>query len=166
MIGKSFVLGLTLTTLGLLSTATAVSAAEDAVILAGCCPAGGCSVACCPIGCCSKTCHAVVEPKTVTTKVYGEACEEFCLPKISCFKHCFEQCEPCGTGPECGKVHTKRCLVIKVRRTEECETKCVVDQCSPATVPAIQPLPTQPLPTTVPAPAPKKEPILYEPMPR
>jgi hypothetical protein len=77
--------------------------------------------------CGAKVCRPVCETKTVTTKCYSAKCEEFCLPPCSPLGWLFGGCS------ECGRVRTKRLLVVKLQKSEEQVTKCVpVADCAAA----------------------------------
>ena len=104
--------------------------------IAACCLLGRVSVAeaqdGCPAGGCTKTvCRPVVENKTVTTRVYIDVTKEFCTP-CTAFRCLFPN--KCG----CSHVHTRKVLVLKIRKCDQCVTKCIpvhvptCETCGPA----------------------------------
>jgi len=75
----------------------------------------------CPQPCCARKVCCPVETTLKQTKiVYGENCEEFCLPRCGLL--------PCGCT-KCGHVMTKKVLIKKVITTECPSTKCVPVVC-------------------------------------
>src|SRR5262249_42716647 len=81
----------------------------------------------CPPGY-KKECVPVQGTKSVTTRVYTDRCEDFCLPKCSFFGHhhhgdCGDGCTSCG---KCGHVRSRKDLYVKLRKCDECEHKCEV----------------------------------------
>ncbi len=122
-----------------LMAATRTANAGDCA--AGCAPA---APACCDSGM-KKVCQPISDVKKVNKVVDSQGCEDFCVPHCSLTgglfkwpkkKGCAEQpecntagtCDSCANGncAKCGKVHTRKYLVIKVKTHEECVTKCVV----------------------------------------
>jgi hypothetical protein len=111
-------------------------------------PAGACcpAPACCE-PCLKKVCVGEKATRTIDKRVYGESCEDFCLPKcplFSGFGHghkqhdcggcCDTGCDAgcCDTGCDtCTKcehcVRERKYLVIHVRKEEECYNKCHVE---------------------------------------
>src|SRR5262249_17887832 len=104
----------------------------------------------------------VTETKTVTKRKYTTACEDFCLP-CSILGMLTHRCD-------CSHVMTRKYMVLKLHKHEECVEKCVpvVEDChapacpppagvpgvmTPVTpgVPAYSP-PTPPAPAFAPAP--------------
>ncbi len=154
---KFFSLALGAVALAVLGLAGSAFAADEIMIVEGCGRDGSCH----------KACHPVTEHKKVSKRVYGDICEDFCLPKCGLFgclsghSHCDEDGGDCAHGAKCGHVCTRKYLTVKVREHEECVTKCVVDQqgCSatvdqkacPAHAVSLQPVPMLPAP----APAPR-----------
>jgi hypothetical protein len=125
--------------------------------------ADGPEAGCCPDGCGEKVCRSVVETKTVTKRVYSEVCEDFCVPR----------CLGCAIwGGDCDgnccKLQTRKYLVVKQRKHEECVNKCVVEHvCPPPTCVAHSPY-TSPVLGVPPSPqgAPHSmAPPMYAPMP-
>jgi hypothetical protein len=123
----------------------------------------------CPDACGEKVCRPKVEKKTVVKRVYDDSCEDYCYPKCPRFSllgHlfgggcCEDACgDGCGEGgcAKCGCVRTKKYLVVKQCKHDECVTKCVVEQVAPACAAPCQPCPPPPcyaLPpgTVMPAP--------------
>ena len=94
-----------------------IAEAQDAVLV-------GCSDG----GCTKKVCRPIVENKTVTRRVYSDVKEDFCVPcsAFSCLLP-----NKCG----CSHVHTRKILVVKLRKCDKCVTKCV---------PVIEPVCTAP----------------------
>ena len=96
----------------------------------------------CDAGC--KVCCPVTEMKKVTKRVYSDTCEDFCLPRSSFLGGLFHKdCAECKEA-SCGKVRTKKYLVVKIRTHEECITKCVPTPSGAAPAPAAVPLPVKP----------------------
>jgi hypothetical protein len=104
-----------------------------------------------PVGpdCGPKVCRPVCETKTVTTKCYSDKCEEFCLSPCSPLSCLFGGCA------DCGRVRTKKLLVVKLQKSEVQVTKCVpTAECAGATcAPAGAAVVTGPAPVTAPATA-------------
>src|SRR5438552_155536 len=73
---------------------------------------------------CEKVCQPVQEMKKVVKRVYSCDYEDFCLPKCRCFGSLFGKSD-CDCGVECGRVRTKKFLVVKLPKHEECVTTCV-----------------------------------------
>ena len=94
--------------------------------LTACCLLGRVSIAaadgvpeCCPDGGCTKTvCQPILKNKVVSTRVFTDRKEEFCLP-CSAFSCLFPN--KCG----CSHVKTKKLLILKIRKCEKCEKTCV-----------------------------------------
>jgi hypothetical protein len=89
------------------------------------CDGGACAVAGCAGGdCCHKYCQPTVELKKFDKRVYSVACHDFCYPPLCGKKpHC-DQCgstEPCF---HCGHPHTRRVLVVKIRKDEKLVNTC------------------------------------------
>jgi hypothetical protein len=90
----------------------------------------------CPAPC--KKCVPTTKTKTVTKVEYGSGCEDFCLPNCSgmmfggCGKKSCDSCNDCQTGcndgtcHKCGKVKTRKYLIMKVKKHEECVPSCEV----------------------------------------
>src|SRR5262249_36590626 len=88
--------------------------------------------------CAEKVCRPTVEKKTVFKRVYDDSGEDRCLPKCSrhsllghlfgggCGDDCDQGCGGCEGS--CGKVRTRKYLVVKQCKHDECVTKCVVEQ--------------------------------------
>ncbi len=94
----------------------------------------------CDTTCLKKVCVPGTDVKVTTTRVYGDVCEDFCMPKcgfpklsLGLFKH--DDCGACPTGcPEEGscagcehRIYTKKFLVVKVKKCEETVNKCHVE---------------------------------------
>ncbi len=115
---------LTAAALGLIGTAQMAPAGDDGVIVRG-------DFA---DDCCHKVCRPVVATKTISTRVYDDVCEDFCLCKPSFFsslsghKACCSDDRDCGCA-SCGKPRTRKYLVVRNRHHEECQNKCVVEYC-------------------------------------
>ncbi len=135
-----------------------------------------CATPCCAVHCCEppKICAPQLDKKK-THVCYSCKCEEFCLPKCSCWMIFKKRgCESCF---ECGKVR-KRNLLIKHIREEECAVltckptmvPCVVEHIvvpngGPAqTMPAASEPPAAPPPPPAPTPG-KNEPLKLMPKP-
>jgi len=107
-------------------------------------PAAGCAPAC-ETTCLKKVCVPESATRVVRRRVYGEACEDFCLPQCSLTGGLMKlnlhgDCDGCGTpacggcaAPACGncggcasceKPRERKYLVVKIRSREECYTKC------------------------------------------
>jgi hypothetical protein len=112
-----------------------VSAPAPAVVIesAGCAPA-------CDTTCLKKVCVPGTDIKTTTKRVYGDVCEDFCMPRCSLpklslglFKH--DDCGACPSGcPEEGscagcehRIYQKKFLVVHVKKCEEVVNKCHVE---------------------------------------
>ena len=103
----------------------------------------------CPKTCIKDTCNKVCVPtekkKIVEKVIYSSGCEHFCLPNcsgmIGCGKKSCDSCKSCQTGcndgtcHKCGKVKTRKYLIIRVERHEECVPACVAVD-APACAPA------------------------------
>jgi hypothetical protein len=105
--------------------------------------AAGCCAPACEAPCLKKVCVPEQAVRTIDKRVYGDTCEDFCVPKCSLFgglmkfgghKHddCCEggcshdSCES-GSCPSCEHhVRTRKYLVVKIKHEEECYTKCNV----------------------------------------
>ena len=117
-------------------------------------------VAGCPDACVEKVCRPVVETKTITKPVFTSVCEEVCEPRCwSC--GLFGRCSSCGPDHSC-VMHTRKFLVVKLRKHEECVNKCVVDYtpscttCAPGYAPAPSMVPQMEIkPAPEPLPLPK-----------
>jgi hypothetical protein len=112
-----------------------------------------CGASCCE-PCLKKVCVPEQAVRTRDRRVYGDTCEDFCVPKcellggLSTFGHhkhddCCDACPAhgCGEGgcAQCSQcIRTRKFLVVKIRHEEECYTKCNVayEQQAPACCPA------------------------------
>src|SRR5262245_32152955 len=108
--------------------------------------------------CTPKVCVPKTEVKKVDRRVYDCAHEDFCIRCCSLFGRMFNW-HSCGDCPLCeDHVRTRKVLVVKIRKDERCETKCVVEQApvAPCIIPSLPPLqigvPNPPPPMPVPAP--------------
>jgi hypothetical protein len=85
---------------------------------------------CCRDECCKQS-HITTDTKKVAKRVYGEKCQDFCLPHTH-----HGGCDCCVS---CGKIRTRKYLVVKIREHEECVNKCVVEHephsCAPCACP-------------------------------
>src|SRR5262249_2964033 len=88
---------------------------------------------CCAPDCMKKVCVATTEIKKVDKRCFSSTCEDFCVPHCSMHGHghkhgCDKDCGPqCPTCPKCEhKVRTKKYLVVKVKKEDQCVTKCLV----------------------------------------
>jgi hypothetical protein len=103
---------------------------------------------CCAAPCCEpplkKVCVGEQAVRTIDKRVYGESCEDFCVPKCSLFGgmslgHRHNDCGDCGGGCAAGgcseggctscehHARTRKYLVVKIRHEEECYNKCNVE---------------------------------------
>ena len=108
-------------------------------------PAEVCAPAC-EAPCLKKVCVPEQATRTVEKRVYGDVCEDFCVPKCTFgggfggfLHHKHDDCGACGPDgcghggcedgncAECGKhIRVRKFLVVKIRPHEECYTKCNV----------------------------------------
>jgi hypothetical protein len=119
----------------------------------------------CPKACakekCNKHCVPTTKTKTVTTVVYGSDCEDLCYPGCSlagllsggCGKKSCDSCQAGnnGTCSKCGRMYTKKYLVIKKKVEEKEINACEVVQgcpttCCAAPAPCAVPVPCGPVP--------------------
>jgi hypothetical protein len=110
--------------------------APAAMVILSAPPADGCVVGACEAPCLKKVCIPGTATRTNERRVYGETCEDFCLPKCSLggglLGHHKEPCDACPTegcdGGSCGScehhVRTRKYLVVKVKHEEETYTQC------------------------------------------
>ena len=127
---------------------------------AGCCRHGGCPH--------DGVCVPTTETKTITKRVYGDICEQFCVPKCPLFGFlghggcggCGHDCDhdgACHDGAachDCEHIRTRKYLVVKIKKEEQCVPACKVEHeacCAPAGT--IQPVPAKPMPAPKPAAA-------------
>lgn len=106
--------------------------------------AAGCAPAC-EAPCLKKVCVPETATRTVERRVYGDVCEDFCLPRCTSggfggfLHHKHDECGACGPDGcghgGCGEggcascekhVRTRKFMVVKIRPEEECYTKCNV----------------------------------------
>jgi hypothetical protein len=102
-------------------------------------PAGCCAAPACEAPCLKKACIPETATRTNERRVYGEDCEDMCLPKGSLFAglpklrgHGHQDCDACPSdGCESGHcascehcVRTRKFLVVKIKHEEETYTKC------------------------------------------
>lgn len=101
---------------------------------------------------CKKECVPTVTKKTIEHRKYSSSCESFCIPKCrlgGCGSK--KSCDPCNACPtacdepchKCGKVRTRKVLIVKIRKEEQCVKSCEAVDC---------PAPSCPAPVCVPAP--------------
>ena len=107
----------------------------------------------CPDACPEKVCHRVTENKTIAERKYDAVCEDFCYPRCGFFSLFTGGCGDCADG-KCSCVRTKKYLLVKIRKHDECVSKCVVGYEAPA-CPAPCPAPCYPPTPVMPPPAPK-----------
>jgi hypothetical protein len=94
----------------------------------------------CDTTCLKKVCVPGTDVKVTTKRVYGDVCEDFCMPKcglpklhLGLFKH--DDCGACPSGcPEEGscagcehRIYQKKFLVVHVKKCEETVNKCHVE---------------------------------------
>jgi hypothetical protein len=88
--------------------------------------------------CPEKVCQPKVETKSVVTRCYDDVCEDFCYPRCSCFSlfggHGCSDCEGGCPDGKCDKLRTKKILVVKLRKHDECVHTCVPAPVCPAPV--------------------------------
>jgi hypothetical protein len=142
-----------------------------------------CAPACCE-PCLKKVCVPEQAVRTIDRRVYGDVCEDFCVPKcplmptLPSFHHKHDDCcdacpsHGCNEGgcAQCSNcIRTRKFLVVKIRHEEECYTKCNVayehqaPACCPAPACAVPsccgtlppPVVTMPPAEKIPAPKPK-----------
>jgi hypothetical protein len=115
---------------------TCAALALGAVALLGLAPGraradGECASEACAAPCLKKVCIPETAVRTNERRVYGEDCEDFCVPKCSLFGglfrlkgHGHDDCESgqCASCEHC--VRTRKSLVVKIKHEEECYTKC------------------------------------------
>ncbi len=140
--------------------------------LAGVSQADDCPAPCEP-GCLKKVCRPTTDVKKIDHRVYDCASEDFCMPGGSLFGRLFggHGCDACPAGGCERHVRTKKVLVVKIRKEEQCVNKCVVEyQLAEPSCPAPLACPASgcatPILTTVPSqvilapsPAPAPEPL-------
>jgi hypothetical protein len=70
--------------------------------------------------CCDghKVCVPTPDVKVTEKRLYSAKCQDFCLP-CSCWDMLFHRCGGCS------KVHTRKVLVLKIRKCETPTTRCV-----------------------------------------
>jgi hypothetical protein len=104
-------------------------------------PAACCAAPACEAACTKKVCVGEKATREKTTRVYGDTCEDFCLPKCSltggfklghhhddCDAGCDQGCDAGGCA-SCGNcVRTRKYLVVRIKKEEECYTKCHVEE--------------------------------------
>jgi len=113
--------------------------AQNPVVTDGCCDS------------CDKVCQPKTETKKVAKRVYSCGWEDFCLPKCGLLGS--KGCADCG-DIECGRVRSKKYLIVKLPKHEECVTTCVpVPACQPACQPACPPATVVVPPPAMPLPA-------------
>ena len=162
--------------------------ADGPVVVEACGTEGCCRHARCPH---DGVCVPTTETKKIEKRVYSDTCEQFCLPKCPLFGFfggygcggCGHDCDHDGSCHEGGACHqcehirTRKYLVVKIKKEEQCVPACKVEQgaCHEACeAPAgtIQPAPAKPMPATKPtaaAPQPQQVQALefrYMPMPQ
>lgn len=104
-----------------------------------------------PGGCCTpKVCVPTVGTKAVDKRVYGSLCEEFCIPKCNLLS-LLRGHGSCCSCPVCEAPRMRKVLLIKIRKEERCEKKCVLQEapcggpacpCGPQVVPGVPGVPT------------------------
>jgi hypothetical protein len=157
--------------------AAAAAPAEAAKPLPGSAAVVTAPTAAVPAACCAATCEPVIKKvcvpytsvKTVTRRVYGETCEDFCVPKcplsLGLHKgHGHGDCDACPTEDcqtECAqcehKVRQRKYLVVKIKQCQETATSCSVEcrleeptcrraACEPSCLPPAGTIVTSPAP--------------------
>jgi hypothetical protein len=112
-------------------------------------PAASCGAPC-PCPCQEKVCQRITEKKTVETTCYDDVCEDYCYARCSLMGLLHGGCGSCEDG-KCSHLRTKKYLVIRVHKHDECVSKCV-----PVVVEPSCPAPCYtPAPMMAPPPAPK-----------
>lgn len=130
--------------LALLAASTPRLAADEA------CPPAGPD--CCEKKICCPTTKTWTRPRTE----FGLVKEEFCPVPCCWFGRLFGSKGCCGEANGCGKVRTRKVLVIKVRNEEHCLPACVpvhAPVSAPCDVAPCEPAPPAPLPKTPTQPA-------------
>src|SRR5438309_1299336 len=107
----------------------------------------------CPDACPEKVCHRVTENKTISVRKYDDLCEDICYPRCGFFSLFGGCCDDCADG-KCSAVRTKKYLLVKIRKHDECVSKCVPSVAEPACpAPCYGPAPgIAPLPAPLPPP--------------
>ena len=104
--------------------------------------------------CCDqKVCRATTEVKKTDKRVFGFACEDFCLAKCSWSSLLHRGCCDCTCCED--NVRCRKYLVVKIRKEETCASKCVPESlASPcrATPVSVMPMATVPAPKLLPPP--------------
>jgi hypothetical protein len=114
----------------------------------------------CATGCCMEQhCTPITETRTKIKPCYTSVCEPYCnVACVGCslfgggFHGCNSGCDSgctsgCGEDHKCSKVRTRKILVVKLKRTEECVNKCVVTSTPVSPAPCAAPC-TKPCPPT------------------
>ena len=98
------------------------------------CPApGACGTACCDSTCLKKVCVPGVGVKNVEKRVYGEACEDICVPKCSLLSLLVPQSRRLrqladASCPQCEKcIYQRKYLVVKIRQEQQTYNRCSVE---------------------------------------
>src|SRR5438093_6808537 len=132
-------------------------------------------------GCCRHArcphdgvCVPTTEKKTVEKRCYTDTCEQFCLPKCSlfgghgcggCGHDCGDEgachdgaCHDGGGCQQCEHIRTRKYLIVKIKKEEECVPACKVEHqacAAPCDAPVgtIQPAPVKPMPAPKPTAA-------------
>jgi len=102
---------------------------------------GACSPSAEPDCCGKKVCCPTTKTWTRPRTEFNMVCEDFCKTPCCWFGSLFGGKGCCGEQNCCGKVRTRRALVIKVRKEEHCLPDCV-----PAHVPVSAPCVVAPCP--------------------
>jgi hypothetical protein len=98
-----------------------------------------------PCPCEQKVCRSTTEVKKTDKRVFGYACEDFCLPKCTWATLMHGGCCDCTCCED--KVRCRKFLVVKIRKEEKCVTKCVVETASsPCSAVPASPKPTEAVP--------------------
>ena len=161
---KLFALALGALIMGAWSQSGRVRADEPVIVQA--CGQGGC---CHDRGCGHEgVCVPITQTKKVEKRCYSDTCEQFCLPKCPLFGlfgghgcgGCGHDCDHDGSCHEGGACHqcehirTRKYLVVKIKKEEQCVPACKVEHeacCAPAGT--IQPVPAKPMPAVKPTAA-------------
>jgi len=111
-------------------------------------------------------CHPATETRKVEKRCYTDTCEQFCLPRCSCFGGLFgggcgscggsgEGCGQCEANHQCGHVCVKKYLIVKIKHEDQCVPVCKVDHeaCGAPACGTAQPAPAKAMPAAKPAAA-------------
>ena len=131
--------------------------ADGPVVVEACGADGCCRHARCPHG---GVCVPTTEIKKIDKRIYSDTCEQFCLPKCplfgflgghgcgGCGHDCHDgACHEGGTCHQCEHIRTRKYLVVKIKKEEQCVAACKVEhEACAAPAGTVQPMPAQPMP--------------------